>query len=88
MNGIELRLDFRHVENRQISKIQEMLTDRVFPVVEHGYPRIFLRFKESTARTKVSPKEIEALRKDSLEAPAAIRESFQEAPVHDDIAFS
>ena len=88
MNGVELRRDFIHVENRQLSKIQEMLTGRVFTVVENGYSRSYLRFSERTADTKVSPKETEAPRNDFLVAPAAIRGSFQEAPVHDDIAFS
>ena len=88
MNDIELRRDFSHVENRQISKIQEMLADRGFTVVENDYPRIYLRFNEWTARTKVSAEETEALRRDFLEAPAATREAFQVAPVHGDIAFS
>ena len=88
MNRIELRRDFSHVENRKISKIQEMLADRGFTVVENDYPRIYLRFNEWTARTKVSADETEALRKDFLEASAATREAFQVAPVHGDIAFS
>ena len=88
MNDIELRRDFSHVENRQISKIQGMLADRGFTVVENDYPRIYLRFNEWTARTNVSVEETEALRRDFLEAPAATREVFQVAPVHDDIAFS
>ena len=88
MNDIELRRDFSHVENRKISKIQELLTDRGFTVVENDYPRIYLRFNEWTARTKVSPEETESLRRDFLEAPTATREAFQVAPVHDDIAFS
>jgi len=88
MNEIELRRDFSHVENRKISKIQEMLAGRGFTAVENDYPRIYLRFNEWTARTKVSLKETAALRKDFLEAPAATQEAFQVAPVHDDIAFS
>jgi len=88
MNDIELRRDFSHVENRQISKIREMLAGRGFTVVENDYPRIYLRFNEWTARTKVSAKEKEALHRDFLEAPAATREAFQVAPVHGDIAFS
>ena len=88
MNDIELRRDFSHVENRKISKIQELLADRGFTVVENDYPRIYLRFNEWTARTKVSPEETEALRTDFLSAPAATREAFQVAPVHNDIAFS
>jgi ubiquinone/menaquinone biosynthesis C-methylase UbiE len=88
MNDIELRRDFSHIENRKISKIQELLTDRSFTVVENDYPRIYLRFNEWTARTKVSPEETEALHKEFLEAPAATREAFQVAPVHNDIAFS
>jgi len=88
MNTIELRRDFSHVKNRTISRITEMLTERGFAVVENSYPRIYLRFNEWTARTKVSPEEIKALRKDFLEAPDATREAFQVAPVHGDIAFS
>ncbi|MCH8831330.1 MAG: class I SAM-dependent methyltransferase [Chloroflexi bacterium] len=88
MNDIELRRDFSHVENRQISAIARMLEERGFTVVENDYPRIYLRFNEWTSRTKVSPEETEALRKDFLQAPAATREAFQVAPVHDDIAFS
>lgn len=88
MNNIELRRDLSHVENRQISTISKMLDDRGFAVVENDYPRIYLRFNEWTARTKVSVEETEALRKDFLEAPSATREAFQVAPVHDDIAFS
>jgi SAM-dependent methyltransferase len=88
MNDIEMRRDFSHVENRQISKIQEMLAGRGFTVVENDYPRIYLRFNEWTARTKVSAQETGALRRDFLEAPATTREAFQVAPVHGDIAFS
>ena len=88
MNAIELRRDYSHVENRQISTIARMLEERGFAVVENDYPRIYLRFNEWTARTKVSPEETESLRKDFLEAPAATREAFQVAPVHGDIAFS
>ena len=88
MNDIELRRDFSHVQNRQISKIQALLVERGFTVVENDCPRIYLRFNEWTARTQVSPEETEALRKEFLEAPAATREAFQVAPVHDDIAFS
>jgi len=88
MNNIELRRDFSHVKNRTISRITEMLTERGFAVVENSYPRIYLRFNEWTARTKVSPEEIKDLRKDFLEAPDATREAFQVAPVHGDIAFS
>ena len=88
MNEIELRRDFSHVANRKISKIQELLADRGFDVVENDYPRIYLRFNEWTARTKVSTEETAALRKDFLEAPNATREAFQVAPVHGDIAFS
>ena len=88
MNDIELRRDFSHIENRKISTITEMLTERGFTIVENDYPRIYLRFNEWTARTKVSAKETKALRNDFLEAPAATRETFQVAPVHDDIAFS
>ena len=88
MNDIELRRDVSQVENRKISKITELLTERGFTVVENNYPRIYLRFNEWTARTKVSPEETEALRKEFLEAPAATQEAFQVAPVHDDIAFS
>ena len=88
MNDIELRRDFSHVENRQISTISKMLEERGFTVVENNYPRIYLRFNEWTARTRVSAAETEALHRDFLEAPAATREAFQVAPVHDDIAFS
>ena len=88
MNDIELRRDFSHVENRRISAIARMLEERGFTVVENDYPRIYLRFNEWTARTKVSPEETESLRRDFLEAPAAARDAFQVAPVHGDIAFS
>ena len=88
MNGIELRRDFSHVENRQISTISKMLEEKGFTVVENDYLRIYLRFNEWAARTKISAEETEALRRDFLEAPAATREAFQVAPVHDDIAFS
>ena len=88
MNRIELRRDFSHVENRQISTISKMLEKRGFNVVENDYPRIYLRFNEWTARTKVSTEETESLRQDFLEAPTATREAFQVAPVHNDIAFS
>ena len=88
MNEIELRRDFSHVENRKISKIQALLAERGFTVVENDYPRIYLRFNEWTARAKVSTEETAALRKEFLEAPAATREAFQVAPVHHDIAFS
>ncbi|MDA0264814.1 MAG: class I SAM-dependent methyltransferase [Chloroflexi bacterium] len=88
MNAIELRRDFSHVENRKISRITGMLTERGFTVMENDYPRIYLRFNEWTARTRVSPEETESLRRDFVQAPAATRESFQVAPVHNDIAFS
>ena len=88
MNDIEFRRDFSHVENRKISKIQGMLADRGLTTVENDYPRIYLRFNEWVARTKVSPGETGALRKDFLEAPAATQEAFHVAPIHGDIAFS
>ena len=88
MNDIELRRDFSHVENRKISRITELVTERGFTVVKNDYPRIYLRFNEWTARTKVSAEETEALRKEFLKAPSATREAFQVAPVHNDIAFS
>ena len=88
MNDIELRRDFSHIGNRQVSTISDMLAQRGFTVVENDYPRIYLRFNEWTDRTKVSPEETAALRKDFLEAPAATPEAFQVAPVHGDIGFS
>ena len=88
LNGIELRRDFSHVENRNISKVQEMLADRGFEAVENDYSHIYLRINEWAARTKVSAEETEALHRDFLEAPAATCEAFQVAAVHNDIAFS
>ena len=87
MNNIERRRDFSHVENRKISTITNILTNNGFKVAHDDYQRVYLRFNEWTARTKVGSEEVKALRRDFLEAPNAIREAFQVAPVHGDITF-
>ena len=88
MNEIQRRRDFSHVESRKISTITKILTNSGFKVTHDDYQRVYLRFNEWTARTNVRSEEVKALRRDFLEAPNAIREAFQVAPVHGNITFS
>ena len=88
MNNIQRRRDFNHVESRKISAITEILTDTGFKVTNDEYQRIYLRFNEWTAYATIEREEVEALRRDFIEAPDETREAFQVAPVHGNIAFS
>ena len=88
MNDIQRRRDFSHIESRKISTITNILTNNGFRVADHDCKRIYLRFNEWTARTKLQSEEVEALRRDFLGAPDATREVFQVAPVHGNITFS
>ena len=77
MNGIELRRDFSHIENRKITVIRQMLADRGFEVVGSEDERVYLWFNDWVARTKVPEGEVAALRQDFLGASAAVKEAFQ-----------
>ena len=88
MNGVELRRDFSHVENRKISVLESMLAARGLELTEQETTRVYLRFNEWVARTAVAPEESQSLRLDFLEAPAAAREAFQIHVVNEDIDFS
>ena len=88
MNDIELRRDFSHIEDRQEREIERLVEDRGMAVTHKEHTRIGLRFNDWAARTATSPGETEALRRDFLDAPDAVRNSFQIVPEEGDIAFS
>jgi SAM-dependent methyltransferase len=88
MNHIELRRDFSHVKNRQVSEIEAILSARGLTIDEREYARIYLQFNDWVARTATPPDEVEALRKDFLSAPSSVREAFQIGSASGDIHFS
>jgi SAM-dependent methyltransferase len=88
MNGIELRRDFSHVKNRQVSELEAMLAARGLAVAQREHTRVYLRFNDWVTRTATAPAEVERLRRDFLEAPAPAREAFQIQPLNGDIDFS
>ncbi len=88
MNDIELRRDFSHVKNRRASEIEATLDVRRMNIVEREHPRIQLRFNAWVARSATPAPQVESLRRDFLNAPAAVREAFQIQPADGDIRFS
>lgn len=76
-NEIELRRDFSHVEDRKVSVIRQMLTDRGFEVVGSEDERVYLWFNDWVMRTKVPEDEVAALRREFQEGPPEIKEAFQ-----------
>ncbi|MCH7713447.1 MAG: class I SAM-dependent methyltransferase [Chloroflexi bacterium] len=92
MNGIELRRDYSHIENRKATHIESLMEDRGLKVSEREFTRIGLRFNDWAARTATSEAETNALRKDFLTASTAVKEAFQIDPVAgddaEDISFS
>lgn len=88
MNDIEIRRDFSHVKDRQVSEIAAMLAARGLEIVQQEYARIYLQFNDWVARTATPPEEVTALRKDFLSASQSVKEAFQIEPVEDDIHFS
>ena len=51
LNDIELRRDFSHVKDRQVSEIESLLEARKLKVVRKEYARVYLKFNEWVART-------------------------------------
>ena len=88
MNDIELRRDFSHVKNRQVSEIEAMLAERGLDVVQQKHARIYLQFNDWVARTATSQEQVTTLRDDFLSASPAVQEAFQIQAVGDDIHFS
>ena len=88
MNDVELRRDFSHVKNRKVSELEAMVAERGMNIVGRGTPRICLQFNNWVARTATLEAEVEALRRDFLNAPDSAREAFQIQPIDGDITFS
>lgn len=89
-NTMELRRDYSHVEDRKISVIRRLLTDRGLRVVGSEDERVYLWFNDWVMRTKVAENEVAALRREFQDGSPAIRETFQVgAPEEDgDFLFS
>jgi hypothetical protein len=88
MNDVELRRDFSHVKNRQVSEIAAMLAQRGLDIVQQEYTRIYLHFNDWVARTATPQEEIISLREDFWSASTGVREAFQIQAEGDDIHFS
>ena len=83
-NEIELRRDFSHVEDRKISVIRQMLTDRGFEVVGSEDERVYLWFNDWVMRTRVPEDEIVALRQEFQEGSPEMKKSFQVGELEED----
>ena len=83
-NEIELRRDFSHVEDRKISVIRRMLTDRGFEVVGSEDERVYLWFNDWVMRTRVPEDEVAALRQEFQEGSPEVKEAFQVGEPEDD----
>ena len=83
-NEIELRRDFSHVEDRKISVIRQMLTDRGFEVVGSENERVYLWFNDWVMRTRVPEDEIVALRREFQEGSPEMKEAFQVGELEED----
>jgi ubiquinone/menaquinone biosynthesis C-methylase UbiE len=88
MNDVELRRDFSHVKDRQVSEIAEMLAERRLDIVQQEYTRIYLHFNDWVARTATPQWETATLREAFLSASPGVREAFQIQAEGDDIHFS
>ncbi len=84
MNGIELRRDFSHIQNRKLSIITQMLNDRGFKVAGSENERVYLWFNDWVTRTKVADGEVAALRRDFQEATPEVKEAFQVGDIEED----
>ena len=84
MNGIELRRDFSHIQNRKISVIRRMLVDRGLAVAGSENERVYLWFNDWVARTKVADGEAAALRRDFQDAAPAVKAAFQVGELEED----
>ena len=88
MEEIELRRDYSHIENRKASAIQELVAERGLDMVDRVHTSIHLKFNGWVARTTIPKAEAESLRRDFLNAPAAVKEAFEIEEVDDDIHFA
>jgi len=88
MEEIELRRDYSHIENRKASAIQELVAERGLDMVDRVHTSIHLKFNGWVARTAIPMAEAESLRRDFLNAPAAVKEAFEIEEVDDDIHFA
>lgn len=88
MNDVELRRDFSHVKNRQVSELVAMLAARGMELKQQEITRVNLQFNDWVARTATAPPQVSTLRQDFLAASSAIKEAFQIVPVNGDIHFS
>ena len=76
-NAVELRRDYSHVEDRKISVIRRLLAERGLEMIGSEDERVYLWFNDWVMRTKVSPEEVVALRREFQESPPERREAFQ-----------
>ena len=83
-NEVELRRDYSHVEDRRISVIRQLLAERGLEVTGSEDERVYLWFNDWVIRTRVSPEEVAALRREFQESPPECREAFQIGEPEDD----
>ena len=85
MNDVELRRDHTHVCNRKPSEWRSMLKHAGFEIDHESITRVHLEFEDWVKRSATPADEIERLRKNWREAPAAVVEAFQIVQVPGDI---
>lgn len=88
MEDVERRRDYSHVENRRASVIEALVRERGLDMVDRVHTSIHLKFNGWVARTAIPKPEAESLRRDFLNAPAAIKDVFEIQEVGDDIHFA
>ncbi len=88
MEEIELRRDYSHIENRKVSAIQDLVAGRELDMVDRIHTSIHLKFNGWVARTAIPEPEAESLRRDFLNAPAAVKDAFEIEGVGEDIHFA
>ena len=89
LNDVELRRDFRHINDRKVSVIEGMLAARELEIVARENVRVYLQFNNWVARTVTPDEEVITLRRDFLEGSPEVREAFEIEPTADgDIDFS
>ena len=83
-NEVELRRDYSHVEDRRISVIRQLLAERGLEVIGSADERVYLWFNDWVMRTRVSPEEVVALRREFQESSPERREAFQIGELEED----
>ncbi len=77
LNDVELRRDYSHVENRPVSVLLQMLTDRNMRIQVREPEQTRMTFNDWVARTATPEDEVVSLRRDFLNAAPAVKAAFQ-----------